>query len=45
MGEEPHRGSGWGESILPDGAELAKCQLRATARGMQRESAASPLPR
>lgn len=26
MGEEPQRGSGWGESILPDGAELAQCQ-------------------
>lgn len=26
MGEEPQRGSGGGESILPDGAELAQCQ-------------------
>ena len=43
MGEEARRDSGWGERILPDGAELAQCQRRATAgdgTGAQR-----PFPR
>lgn len=43
MGEEPQRGSSWGESILPDGAELAQCQWRATAGVAQ--GAQRPLPR